>query len=288
MGKKNTITPQIGIDAKIEEGCIFEGLKEKLGSITIGDYSVLKKKCRFYVADKFEMGDYGILHNNTLVQCYKHCKIGHNAWIGQNSIINATDNLEIGDNCGIGTDSKIWTHVFHGELLLGCKIAVGIPDYESKSGSVKIGDDFWGIGQITICPGIKIGNKVIALTNSVITKDIPDNTIVAGIPAKKIALDGDYHGYRDLTIQEKYELMKKTTKDFSKAKNVKIAYDDNKKRIVLGDNEVVVTCDILEWNKNSDATFFDIVKRVYTKKHNRLEKEFINFTIGYRARFIPI
>ena len=41
------------------------------------------------------------------------------------------------------------------------------PDYESISGAVKIGDDFWGVGQITISPGVTIGNKVIALTKLV-------------------------------------------------------------------------------------------------------------------------
>ena len=284
----SNISPEIGIDAIIENGCIFDGLKNKKGRIQFGDYSVVKNNCRFYVSGEFQIGDYSILQNNTLVQCYKKCKIGHNAWIGQNSIINATDNLEIGNNCGIGTDSKIWTHAFHGELLLGCKLAIGIPDYESISGAVKIGDDFWGVGQITISPGVTIGNKVIALTNSVITKDIPDNSIVAGIPAKKISINGDFQGYHDLTIKEKYDLMKETSEEFSKIKNIKIKYDNDKTRIFLGENEVIIKCDEIKENEYMDASIFDIVKRVYTKKHNHLEKEFIKFTIGYRARFTPI
>ena len=38
----------------------------------------------------------------------------------------------------------------------------------------------------TIMPGVKIGNNVIVGACSVVTKDIPDNSVVAGIPAKKI------------------------------------------------------------------------------------------------------
>lgn len=282
------ISPIVGREVIIENNCIFDGLKNKEGKFQIGDYSIIKNNCRFYVSGKFQIGDYSILQNNTLVQCYKECKIGHNAWIGQNSIINATDNLEIGNNCGIGTDSKIWTHAFHGELLIGCRIAVGIPDFESSSGAVKIGDDFWGIGQITISPGVTIGDKVIAFTNSVITKDISDNTIVAGIPAKKISINGDFQGYHDLTRKEKYDLMKETSEEFSKIHNVKIKFDDNEKIIFLGENELIIKCDEIKTDEYMNASIFDIVKRVYTKKHNYLEKEFIKFTIGYRARFTPI
>ena len=39
--------------------------------------------------------------------------------------------------------------------------------------------------------------------------------------------------------------------------------------------------------RDVDVSYFDIIKRTYTKKHNYLEKEFMNFIIGYRARFTP-
>lgn len=277
-----------GKDVFIADSCIFGGLKSKTGPISFGDYCSILENCRFYVNENggFVMGDNGIIHNNSLIQSYKPCKIGHNAWIGQNSIINATDKLQIGNNFAVGTDSKIWTHVFHGELLQGCKIAMGIPDYKSKSGQVIIGDDFWGIGQITISPGITIGNKVIVLTNSLVTKDIPDNTIVGGIPAKPIKVEGDLKGFRELSVIEKFELMKNFAQEFSKLKNVQINIDESVKKIVLGQNEVIIHCSIQNREFN-DASYFDIIKRTYTKKHNKLEREFINFTIGYRARFIP-
>ena len=256
--------------------------------ISFGDYCSIREGCRFYIDDEFSLGDYGVIHNNTLIQGYKPCRIGHNAWIGQNSIINATSELTIGNNFGVGADSKIWTHAFYGELLLGCRIAIGIPDFESKSGAVKIGDDFWGIGQITISPGIEIGNKVIALTNSVITRNVPDNTIVGGIPAKPITIEGDFKAYKDLNENEKYELMKKFAVQFSKLKHVKIEWDDVIKKITLGNHEIVINCSENYHNdSNPETTYFNILKRTYTKKHNILEREFMNFVLSYRARFVP-
>ena len=56
----------------------------------------------------------------------------------------------------------------------------------SGMGSVNIGDDVWLGGNVTILPGVSIGNNVIVAAGAVVTKDIPDNTLVAGVPAKKI------------------------------------------------------------------------------------------------------
>ena len=275
-----------GLDTIIDSTSTFEGLKKKNGNISFGDYCKVFEKCRFYVSGEFEIGDYGTIHNNSLIQAYKKCLIGHNAWIGQNSIINATDELKIGNNFAIGTDSKIWTHAYRGELLLGCRIAIGIPDYKSKSGAISIGDDFWGMGQITIGPGVKIGNKVIALTNSLITKDIPDNTIVGGIPAKPISVDNDLRGYIDLNEKERFNLMVEFSKDFAIINKNKININEQNKIIILGDNEIIIN--ITGKETDSDATsYFDILKRTYTKKHNSLEKKFMSFVLGYRARFIP-
>ncbi len=275
-----------GLETIIDSTCTFEGLKNKHGNISFGDYCNVFEKCRFYVSGEFEIGDYGTIHNNSLIQAYKKCKIGHNAWVGQNSIINATDGLKIGNNFAIGTDSKIWTHAYRGELLLGCRIAIGIPDYKSKSGAISIGDDFWGMGQITIGPGVEIGNKVIALTNSLITKDIPDNTIVGGIPAKPIAVDNDLRGYIDLNEKKRFDLMVEFSKDFTKIYKNKINIDEKNKRIILGDNEIIIN--ITGKETDADTTsYFDILKRTYTKKHNSLEKFFMSFVLGYRARFIP-
>ncbi len=275
-----------GKDINIANSCIFGEIRGKKGNISFGDYCTIHENCRFYTANEFKLGDYGIIHNNTLVQGYKPCIIGHNAWIGQNSIINATDTLKIGNNFAIGTSSKIWTHAFHGDLLLGCKIAVGIPDFESKSGEITIGDDFWGMGQITIGPGVKIGHKVIALSNSLITKDIPDNTIVGGVPAKPVEIDGDFKAYKNLNEHEKFDLMKKFAVQFSQIKNVKIEINNKDKILILGNKEIVITAgDSVE--RDVDVSYFDIIRRTYTKKHNPLEREFMNFVIGYRARFTP-
>lgn len=281
---------KLGKSVKIDPSCIFDKISKvsSKGKFSFGDNCVIHENCRFYFSDAdFSMGDYGTIHNNTFLTGYKNCKFGHNCWIGQNSIINATDNLTVGNNCGIGAYSKIWTHAAWGELLLGSKIAIGLPDFDSKSGAVTIGDDFWGIGQVTISPGVKIGNKVVALTNSLVTKDIPDNTIVGGIPAKPIKIDGDFKAYKKLTKLEKYKMIKEFADLFAKTYKVKFSFDDSLKIIKLGNEEIEIHCDSNVKKTNKSTTYFDVIRRTYTKKHNKLERKFMQFILSYKARFTP-
>lgn len=51
---------------------------------------------------------------------------------------------------------------------------------------VHIGNDVWIGGNVTILPGVTIENNVVVAAGAVVTKDIPDNTLVCGVPAKKI------------------------------------------------------------------------------------------------------
>ena len=53
-------------------------------------------------------------------------------------------------------------------------------------GDTVVGNDVW-IGQnVTVMPGVHIGDGSIIAANSVVTKDVPDNAVVVGVPAKVI------------------------------------------------------------------------------------------------------
>ena len=54
----------------------------------------------------------------------------------------------------------------------------------SEEKEVIIGDDVWIGSDVTILPGVKIGNHSIIGACSVVTKDVPEYAIVAGNPAK--------------------------------------------------------------------------------------------------------
>lgn len=48
---------------------------------------------------------------------------------------------------------------------------------------ITIGEDCWLGGNVVVCPGVTIGNRCIIAAGSVVTKDIPNDSLAAGIPA---------------------------------------------------------------------------------------------------------
>ncbi|EFQ57556.1 bacterial transferase hexapeptide repeat protein [Streptococcus downei F0415] len=57
---------------------------------------------------------------------------------------------------------------------------------------VTIGDDVWIGGNVTILPGVTIGSNGVVAAGAVVTKDVLDNSVVGGVPAKVIkAIEND-------------------------------------------------------------------------------------------------
>lgn len=115
----------------------------------------------------------------TLSHSY-NIEVGNNVYLAKNVWINAGGGLIVGDNVKIGPMTIISTgqHVFLNHKLLN----------ESIRKKVEIGSDTWIAGNVTITDGIKIGSGVLVGAGSVVTKDIPDNSIVVGVPARVIGI----------------------------------------------------------------------------------------------------
>lgn len=105
--------------------------------------------------------------------------VGKNTWIGPFTIIDGSGGLVIGDNCTISSGVHIYTHNNVKQTLSGGKLPI---DRES----VSIGSCTYIAPQTVIAMGVTIGNHCIIATNSFVNKNFPDNSIIAGNPAKQI------------------------------------------------------------------------------------------------------
>lgn len=88
-------------------------------------------------------------------------------------------NAEIGPGLIIHT----WYGVFIGTTKIGRNLTVGTGVLVSN-GVLGIGDDVWLGAGCKIMAGVKIGNNVVVMPNSLVLTDVPDNTTIVGVPAR--------------------------------------------------------------------------------------------------------
>lgn len=86
---------------------------------------------------------------------------------------------------GYHTISEITNYPFINNMTL-IKEDIAIRESKNQKEGIYIGHDVWmGINAV-ILPGVRIGNGVTIAAGSVVTKDVPDFVVIAGVPAKII------------------------------------------------------------------------------------------------------
>ena len=108
-----------------------------------------------------------------------HIEVGENFFANYNFIVLDGNYVRIGDNVWIAPNVGIY--------------AAGHPlDVEDRIGGeeyafpVTIGDNVWIGGSVTIIGGVTIGRNAVVAAGSVVIRDVPPDTLVAGNPARVI------------------------------------------------------------------------------------------------------
>jgi acetyltransferase-like isoleucine patch superfamily enzyme len=107
-------------------------------------------------------------------------KIGKNTWIGPFTLLDGSGGeIKIGSYCSISSGVQIYSHDTVKWSLTGGKA-------EFEKGNVSIGDNCYIGPNVIISKGVKIGKGCIIGANSFVNRNIPQNSIVFGVPAKKV------------------------------------------------------------------------------------------------------
>lgn len=170
LGKKvrffNLPNIQLGKWVKLEDYVYLSALgkgKLELGNnVGIGAYS------RLIISTSF---------NNV----GKYIKIGNNVGIGEYAYLGGGGGLEIGDDCIIG--QYLSCHPENHNFDDSSKL---IREQGVTRQGIKIGKNCWIGSKVTVLDGVTVGDNCVIAAGAVITKDMPANSVIGGVPAKVI------------------------------------------------------------------------------------------------------
>lgn len=128
----------------------------KLGGVKIGTGSTIHMGVRFFEP--------------------KGVQIGEDTIVGYRSFLDGRETLKIGNHTDIASEVMIYNSEHNLES----------EGFEAISAKVEIGDYVFIGPRAIIMPGVKIGKGSVVAGGAVVTKDVPEFTIVGGVPAKII------------------------------------------------------------------------------------------------------
>ena len=116
-----------------------------------------------------------------------HTKIGNHVFINGGCNFLDSGKITIGDRVAIAPDVKLYTGYHSLNARERWKQGEdGTIRLITRVAPIAIGNDVWIGGNVTILPGVNIGNNVVIGAGAVVNKNVPDNCVVAGVPARVI------------------------------------------------------------------------------------------------------
>jgi acetyltransferase-like isoleucine patch superfamily enzyme len=122
-----------------------------------------------------------VLHHNVLFSSGRNIELGDGVFINRNVMLDDRTTISIGDHTMVAAGALIETH---GHIY--DDFSQPIMHAGRTLAPVSIGSDCLIGFNTAIMAGTTVGERCIVAANSVVTKDVPDRTIVGGVPARKI------------------------------------------------------------------------------------------------------
>ena len=309
---------QIGDNVTIIGGDICIGSRTKiLNGVTINVKKKLFIKARGIIGKFFKMngrdieigeefwsGTRCVIGGGSCCEVHSKLRIGYWCHLGDHVFINTARPVYIGNEVGLGVRTSLYTHGAYQSVLDGFPVDFG---------EIRIGDNCWLPGAIVL-PGVTIGKNTVTGVGAVVTRDIPEGCVAAGVPARVIK-EKVYP--KKLSIEEKNRIMIDFIETLGEvlSDTYDVEVNSLKNSIILnlrglsGDepiqkivyrhtfgevsNEgriILVGFEFKDTISNKNNTIFDLKKRTINGKADNLSERLKNQLrrYGVRFKFVPV
>jgi acetyltransferase-like isoleucine patch superfamily enzyme len=114
-------------------------------------------------------------HRTTLVSGWGRVRIGDRCFLNSGTVLIAVEEIVVGDDVAMAN-----------EVLLVDSNSHGVEGRPHVQAPIRIGDGSWLGNRAMVMPGVTIGKRVLVAAGSVVTRDVPDDVLVAGNPARVV------------------------------------------------------------------------------------------------------
>ncbi len=114
-------------------------------------------------------------HRQTLISGWGKLTIGDRVFVNCGTVLLSVVEITIGDDVALANEVYVMDSNSH-----------GVEGRDTVEAPVRIGDGTWVGARAMILPGVTIGKRVVVGAGSVVTRDVPDDVLVAGNPARVV------------------------------------------------------------------------------------------------------
>lgn len=110
-----------------------------------------------------------------LISGWGRITFGDRCFVNTGTTIIAVEEITVGDDVAFANDVYVMDSDSH-----------GVEGRPHKQAPVRIGDGCWIGARAMILPGVTLGRRVLVAAGAVVTRDVPDDSLVAGNPARVV------------------------------------------------------------------------------------------------------
>ncbi|MCU1593995.1 MAG: putative sugar acetyltransferase [Frankiales bacterium] len=111
----------------------------------------------------------------TMISGWGRMRFGDRCFVNVGSTIISVEEIVVGDDVAFANDVYVMDSDSH-----------GVEGRPHKQAPVRIGDGCWIGARAMILPGVTLGKRVLVAAGAVVTRDVPDDCLVAGNPARVV------------------------------------------------------------------------------------------------------